>query len=442
MREMVCGLFGAALLGACSLTAVSAAAAVLPGDVNGSGTVDICDAVLLMRLINENADTELTADGEAAANLDGDSIVGLTDLSVLLRRLAVPVSGWFSEGGETYYYADGVPLTGRQKIGTDTYYFDAAGVMQTGVVTDDSGVLYLFGTDGRLQHGFVETEEHLYFADSDGALRPGWLTLGNTRYYVQENGALAREWLVFWTDPETGEEYPGIGECSDIPFDYWFFPATLYYCDEKGRIVTGAHRVGDYYYMFGDDGICQNAGDPMDAGVMELIENAPRSTAPLREIKIWDNGTDYCLTRTSFPTSLYSPYPSFKISDADIKIIEEFAAEHFTPGMTLTEKLLVTHQWIHKNVTYSYDSKAEFWSRSYPYAVFKLQMGQCAQYNGAMAAMLAYFGFDVYMVKGCVNGTSQHFWTEVLINGQRYYIETGNEGKNGHWQYFFEPVAG
>lgn len=442
MREIRYGLFAAALLGACSLTAITANAAALPGDVNCSGTVDIGDAVLLMWLINENADTELTADGAAAADLDGDGIVGLFDVSVLLRQLSEPVSGWYTQEDAVYYYEEGVPLTGMQKIGTDSYYFDAAGVMQTGVVTDNAGVMWLFGGDGKLQHGFVEQDGHRYFAGSDGKLTPGWLEMGTTRYYVQESGALAREWLVFWQDPETGEEYPGIGECSDIPFDYWFFPATLYYCDEQGRLVTGARRVGDFYYMFGSDGVCQNADDPIDADVMELIENAPRSATPLREIKIWDSGTDYCMTRTSFPTALYSPYPSFKISDADIKIIEEFAAAHFTAGMTLTEKLMVTHQWIHRNVTYSYDSKAEFWSRSYPYAVFKLQMGQCAQYNGAMAAVLAYFGFDVYMVKGCVNGTAQHFWTEVLIDGQRYYIETGNEGKNGHWQYFFEPVAG
>ena len=47
----------------------------------------------------------------------------------------------------------------------------------------------------------------------------------------------------------------------------------------------------------------------------------------------------------------------------------------------------------------------------------------CVQYNGAMAAVLAYYGFDVYMVKGWVypeTKSGQHYWTEVMIDGKRY----------------------
>ncbi|MBD5143923.1 MAG: hypothetical protein HDT22_10010, partial [Ruminococcus sp.] len=134
---------------------------------------------------------------------------------------------------------------------------------------------------------------------------------------------------------------------------------------------------------------------------------------------------------------------TIKLSDRDYEIIEEFASEHFTPDMTISECLYETWWWIHCNVDYAYvgDKWNEICNLSYPDAVFHHKLGQCVQYNGAMAAVLAYYGFDVYMVKGWTNppkNTTQHYWTEVMINDTRYYVETGNQGKNGdYWEYFF-----
>jgi len=129
------------------------------------------------------------------------------------------------------------------------------------------------------------------------------------------------------------------------------------------------------------------------------------------------------------------------LKEDDYKILEKFASEHFTADMTLADKLLVTHQWIHYNVDYAYAGSK--WdaieSLSYPDAIFNHKSGQCVQYNGAMAAMLCYFGYKAYVVKGVTSG--QHYWCECEIDGARYYVETGNHGKNGDsWQYFFSPA--
>ena len=143
----------------------------------------------------------------------------------------------------------------------------------------------------------------------------------------------------------------------------------------------------------------------------------------------------------------YTTDPDLKngitLTDKDYEIIEKFAAEHFTDDMTMSERLYVTWWWIHCNVDYAYAGAK--WNtisgKSYVDAIFNYKMGQCVQYNGAMAAVLAYYGFDVYMVKGWVypaTKSGQHYWTEVMIDGKRYYVETGNRGKNGDkWQYFF-----
>lgn len=324
-------------------------------------------------------------------------------------------TGWQEIGGNTYFFsADGTMKTGRYTNYGDSYYFDGNGVMQRGVV-NIGGKLYLYGDDGRLQRGMVTYDGAIYYAGSDGSVTPGWLKLGTKRYYVSSTGPL----LTYWQT---------IGDKE-------------YYFGESGAAATGLTAINGYMYSFDENGVFQGADYGFTEETFKLVENAKRASSPIREIVIWDNGDGYCRTRKSFPTQKYAPLPSFKITDADIAIMEKFAAEHFSPSMTVTEKLWITHQWIHFNVDYAYDYTAEIWTPTYVDIIFNRRLGQCIQYNGAMASMLAYFGYDVYMVRGHTSSNSQHFWTEVLIDNKRYYVECGNYGKNGSWEYFFLPLA-
>ena len=130
-------------------------------------------------------------------------------------------------------------------------------------------------------------------------------------------------------------------------------------------------------------------------------------------------------------------YQTIKLRDADIQTLESFAAEHFCEENTPAEKLYVTHQWIHYTNRYAY--AGELWdtivAKSYVDAVFNYRLGQCIQYNGAMAGMLAYMGYNVWM-----EGTPGVHWTTyVELNGKVYNVECGNYGKNGEWQGFFTP---
>ncbi len=133
------------------------------------------------------------------------------------------------------------------------------------------------------------------------------------------------------------------------------------------------------------------------------------------------------------------------LSERDIEILEAFAAEHFPADATREEKMWITLQWIHKNVQYAYagDLWNEIASLSWVEAIFVNQKGQCAQYNGAMASMMSWMGFDVSIVQG-YRGTWpgnywQHFWVEIEICGTIYIMECGNLGKNGNWYYFLAP---
>ena len=131
---------------------------------------------------------------------------------------------------------------------------------------------------------------------------------------------------------------------------------------------------------------------------------------------------------------------NINLSDSDIKLLDKFKKKHFKSGMTREEQLIVTLDWINKNVTYALgDDWNKISGKSWVEAIFKYKLGQCAQYNGAMAGMMAYLGYDVQVVMG-YRGTWktnywQHFWTEVKIEGRTYIVETGNYGRSGNWSY-------
>ena len=169
---------------------------------------------------------------------------------------------------------------------------------------------------------------------------------------------------------------------------------------------------------------------PEDCDIDTLLNICPKSE-PKREIIVYDRQSE---EEGAIDFTIH-------LSDEDYEIIEQFAAENFPEDATLAEKLYITHQWIHNNVDYA--GTTEKWDAivnlSYVDAIFNHKSGQCVQYNGAMASVLAYYGFDVYMVRGWTSPGNQHYWTEVVIAGKTYVVETGNGPKDGDWwQYFFK----
>lgn len=59
-----------------------------PMDINGDGTVDVSDAVLLARFVAEDATAKITADGVKRADVNGDGKRNGDDIIVILRRIA------------------------------------------------------------------------------------------------------------------------------------------------------------------------------------------------------------------------------------------------------------------------------------------------------------------------------------------------------------------
>ena len=104
---------------------------------------------------------------------------------------------------------------------------------------------------------------------------------------------------------------------------------------------------------------------------------------------------------------------------------------------TNLEKIYAAYKYIQKSFSYarSYELYSRIWSKTPIDAVFNEHLAQCLQYNGAMAEVLAYMGYDTALVEGMrgqgdysadtVSYRWSHYWTELYLDGETYLIEVG-----------------
>lgn len=137
---------------------------------------------------------------------------------------------------------------------------------------------------------------------------------------------------------------------------------------------------------------------------------------------------------------------TYSLTKSDYKIIDDFFYKAYKgKNPSRAEMAHYALEWINQNVAYAYDySKVD--GLSYCDAIFNKKMGQCLQYNGAFAEVLAYLGYESRVIEGYradSNGkpTISHYWCEVKVMGRWYLCETGNYGKNGYWMYFCSLYA-
>lgn len=180
--------------------------------------------------------------------------------------------------------------------------------------------------------------------------------------------------------------------------------------------------------------------DPGKKGSIEYIINTakltPHDNIPLYNIKGDNkNGGKPYLSRTYY------------LTDDTKKILNDFAKEHFADDMTNYDRLKYTWNWLHFNIDYasSWEDYSKINELSFSEACFVHKSGQCIQYNGAFAEMMAYMGYDVYMLEKWQrsNFTVQHFMSEVMIDGVGYNTEVGersydNPATDYYWMWLFD----
>ncbi len=370
---------------------------------------------------------QLIGDNEYLFDENGVRTEGLTEedgKEYLTDAEGALLSGWQEIDGKRYYFD---PDSGEKLVGCwieldgQEYYLNEDGEMLTGWQIVEPFTYYL-GEDGAKQTGVITADGKTYFLNDAGIREAGWQTVnGNTCYFLPEGCYMATgltqiDGVTYFFD-ENGAKVTGWKDIN----------GQQYYFDAEGVMQTGTMTMDGMVYEFGDDGAMDNSY-AVDPGDINTLLNTVERSETIRDITVYNRqagGIDFTI----------------HLSDEDIAIIEQFAAEHFPENSTMAEKLYITHQWIHYNVDYAY--AGEKWNsivgKSYVDAIFNYKRGQCVQYNGAMASVLAYYGYDVYMVRGWTRPGVQHYWTECNVAGQTYLVECGNSGKNGDWwQYFFK----
>lgn len=185
--------------------------------------------------------------------------------------------GWFTVSGKTYY-GEVVEVAGRKQVEFVTgwwpkpfderyeaekeYYFDANGVMATGLV-DIGTAIYDFGHDGvlrkeREKKGFVELSGQTFYYDDAGDLVKNDVVsdeLGNHFFMDAGDGHMLTEcWIEFTPDGSSTEHY--------------------LYADKDGKLADGLTRINGQMYFFttsedGDNVPCSLATGRQD------INNAP-----------------------------------------------------------------------------------------------------------------------------------------------------------------------
>lgn len=208
--------------------------------------------------------------------------------------------------------------------------------------------------------------------------------------------------------------------------------------DDKSSNVPPAEEVPIENFVLSPKGL-----DPGKPGTIQYIINTAElvehDEIPLYNIKgDNDNGGKPMFVR------------NYTVTEEDKKILNDFAKEHFTDDMTNYDRLKFTWEWLHFNVTYANGSQGwntydKIMNLSFVQACFEEKLGQCIQYNGAFAEIMAYMGYDVYMLEkwNGANFTNQHFISEVNINGLGYNTEVGetsydNPSRGYYWMWLFD----
>ncbi len=179
--------------------------------------------------------------------------------------------GWVSEGGNWYYYADGVKQTGWIQVDGSWYYMNANGVMQTGWVKDGSSWYY---TDiyGVMQTGWVQTGGAWYYMDIYGVMQTGWLKISGSWYYMNASGVMQTGWqkidgsLYYMNASGVWQIYNG---WQKVESKWYYFSAGVaqtgwvkaggawYYMNASGVMQTGWVQAGGAWYYMNASGVMQ-----------------------------------------------------------------------------------------------------------------------------------------------------------------------------------------
>ncbi len=160
----------------------------------------------------------------------------------------VDLSGWkLADAGWNYLDADGNPVEGLYRIGSDFYYF-ANHLMVTGFYRTPDGLRFFYRS-GRMAVGEFVYGGYTYLTDENGVLLTGWQqnAAGERRYCLSDGRVAVGETRIdgtLYCFSEDGELVTG-----------WYREDGWFYRDAYGVLAEGLTEIDGVCYYFGADGM-------------------------------------------------------------------------------------------------------------------------------------------------------------------------------------------
>ena len=156
-----------------------------------------------------------------------------------------------------YFGADGVAVTGLQKLGQQTLYFDQDGKQVKGkiVTLADKSIRYFDANSGEMAVGkFAEgAKNEWYYFDQAGKAVTDLQKIGQQTLYFDQDGKQVKGKVVTladktirYFDANSGEM--AVGKFAEGAKNEW------YYFDQTGKAVTGLQKIGQQTLYFAQDG--------------------------------------------------------------------------------------------------------------------------------------------------------------------------------------------
>ncbi len=402
IKTLAAAVCGAVCLGTAAAFTSFAADYIL-GDVNGDGLVDASDASAILAFYAD-ASTKDEIDYyydyygiSRTADMNKDGYVDASDASAVLN-----------------YYSYVSTSTGDEIVDTEIYF-------------DDEKLAEYIGFNGTDIYSNIKVTESYNASVKQVGLK--WNPIEDADGYLVD----------FYTD----QEYDENGQ----PFKYSRDVSTAQFTAQLntplGNTSAYRYRIKPYKIFAGRKVYASEgyAGGTWDHNSvtgytvpyqnnLELLVNAadlkPHNTIYQYNIK-YDNshgGEPFC-------------NGTLNVYQSEIDVYKEFAEEHFEAGMTNYQKIWYLADWMHENVKYATAeeySKYVLWDGRYVTHCLVDKVGQCIQYNGALAQILSYMGYDAYMLEMYTSG--QHFRCECTIDGIPFSFEVGDKGSDSpQWNY-------
>ena len=156
-----------------------------------------------------------------------------------------------------YFGADGVAVTGLQKLGQQTLYFDQDGKQVKGkiVTLADKSIRYFDANSGEMAVGkFAEgSKNEWYYFDQAGKAVTGLQKIGQQTLYFDQDGKQVKGKVVTLADKSIRYFDANSGEMAANKFvegakNEW------YYFDQTGKAVTGLQQIGQQTLYFDQNG--------------------------------------------------------------------------------------------------------------------------------------------------------------------------------------------